>query len=349
MADFRMDLQLRDGTNIGTIPFFDFQGEFRMNQPNEIRFKTAMDDLVTYVSPVSLLKSGLTECVFSRNGEPIFTGPIWTINVGSGDRTLNIMAQDISSYLNTRYVAKDTKFTKKRFSDAAWKLIQDTQALTYGSFGITLGRSATTPTASFSFTRKSQTKILKAIQKLSDGTTGFDWTINANRQLMMYYPRLQSPSNVILEYGGNVNNYSVQDMGTYIANDVFVKGAKKFVSSTFVDTASMQKYGRRQYWPSNSSLKSKSKVDSFARSTLSLRKAPRLIPQLALKTELVNPFEDNLSYGNLVYTKIDDGWVQFDGTMRCSGFQLSVGKHGDETFVLYINDTREIEDNGVVE
>ena len=344
MADFRMDLQYKDGTYIGTIPFADLQGEFRMNQPDEIRFKTSSVDLANYIDPVSKLRAGLTEVVLYRNGDKIFCGPIWTIDIGSNDKILNIMAQDISSYLKQRIIASDTKFTKKRFAYGLWKLIQDAQALSNGSLGITLGQDASTPTGSFSFTRKSNTTLLKAADKLSAGNTGFDWCINAERRLMMYYPRIQVQSNIRLEYGGNIKSYSVRDIGTQVANEVFVVGAKKFVSSTYTDATSIGIFGRRQYAKQDSSLKSKSKVDSTAKTILALRKNPRLIPQIVINAEIANPFEDGITYGNLVYTNIDDGWVQFDGLMRCSGFQLSIGKHGNESFVLYINDTREIED-----
>ena len=41
MAKYRMELQFRDGTYIGTLPFADLQGELdRWNQPDQIRFKT---------------------------------------------------------------------------------------------------------------------------------------------------------------------------------------------------------------------------------------------------------------------------------------------------------------------
>jgi hypothetical protein len=136
-------------------------------------------------------------------------------------------------------------------------------------------------------------------------------------------------------------------MGKYVANEVFAKGAVKEVSPTYSDVASKLFFGLRQYAASDTSIKSKTKLDAFARSTLNLRKNPRLIPQLTIDPLKLNPFEGDVKYGYLINTIIDDGWVQFNGTMRCSGFQLTIGKHGQETFVLYINDTREIEDTAV--
>jgi len=348
MADFILRLQYRDGTYIGEPPFFDGQGEFRMNEPDEFRFSLSSIDLINYVDPVSQLKEGLTEAVLLRNGVPIFTGPIWNITCTSNDKILKCVAQDVASYLKHRNIVTATKFTKKRFAAAAWKLIQDTQARSYGDLGITLGLDAVTnPTGTFSYAAKSGKTIYNAIDDLAKGTNGFDWEINTARQLMMYYPRIQTSSLLTLEYGGNIKNYSVQGMGAYVANEVFARGGNKIVSSTYSDPASQAFYGLRQLSVSNSNAKSKAKLDALARGNLNLRKNPRLVPQLTVDSEMVNPFEGDIWFGNLVNTVINDGWVQFNGIMRCSGFQLTIGKHGDETFVLYINDTREIEDTSV--
>lgn len=344
-ADFTLRLQQRDGTYIGEIPFFDLQGEFYMNKQSEIRFKTSSIDLINYVNPVSLLKEGLTEVVLLRNNVKIFTGPIWTISTTSSEKVLTITANDVCSYLNQRYIASDTKFTKKRYAYGAWKLIEDAQAKTYGDLGITQGLDATSnPTGSWSYTKKSGTVILEAITKLSEGTNGFDWEVTPDRVFNTYYPRLQIPTNINLEYGGNVKAYAVQGMGTYVANEGFMRGGSKLVSSVYSDAESQQFYGLRQYCGTDSSLKSKTKLDSAAKQQINLRKAPRLVPQITLATELLNPYEDNFGYGSIFNTYISDGWVQFDGAMRCSGHQLTIGKHGQESFVLYMNDTREIED-----
>lgn len=340
-----MRLQTREGLYIGEIPFFNLQGEFRMNEPDEIRFKTSSQDLIKWVDPVNLLEAGVTEVKLIRNGVTIFLGPIWSITAGSDARQLSITANSIASYLKQRVVSVDTKFTKKQYSYGVWKLISDSQARPYGDLGITLGQNATTPSGSWSYARKSGTKIYDAIDKLATGNNGFDWVIDADRQLKMYYPRVQIDAKFNLEFGetGNIRRYSVQQMGSYAANEVWARGGGKIVSSTYSDTASKEKYGLRQYVPSDSALKSKTKVDSFARETLDLRKLPRAIPQMTVDSKRVNPFEGHVGYGYLIPTYINDGWVQFEGIMRCSGFQLTIGKHGQETFVLYVNDTREIE------
>lgn len=348
MPNFEMQFNTRQNEYIGTIPFFDLQGEFRMNEPDQIRFKTSSVDISSYLD-IKLLRAGLTECSFFRDGAKIFAGPIWEINVSSKERVMSFAAEDVSSYLKQRAIVSNLKYTNKVIGSIAWDLINRAQLLTDGDLGITLGTSISSswPKDSVSYAAKTRENLFKAVEKLSSGTTGFDWEITPEREFNIYYPRIRSKANILLEYGGAIKNYAVKDMGKYVYNDVMIKGGKKVVSSAKIDTVSRALFGLRQYVESKTSLKTMSKVDAYANQVLSLRKNPRLIPQLTVDSTKVNPFDGDISYGQLVNTHIDDGWVQFDGEMRCSGWQLTVNNQSTETIVLYVNDTREIEDDGL--
>lgn len=343
MTDFDLYLQLRDGTYIGSVPFYDLQGEFRMNEPDELRFNFVNLDVANYIDP-AMLEEGLTEVVLMRNGIKIFVGPIWDITASSDAGKINLVANDVSSYLKHRRVSSDIKFTKKQYGYAVWKIISDSQAMDYGNLGITLGNNPTTASGSFTYTKKSGTVLYTAITKLAEGTNGFDWEITPERVLNIYYPRLQSTANIVLHYPTNINKYSLQGMGSFVANDVFIRGGGKFVSDVYRDTTSLAKYGLRQYTKSDSGLKSKAKVDALAKQELINRKGSKRTPQLTVDSSQINPFEGDLTYGNIVQTTIKDGWAQFDGPMRYTGCQLSIGKHGQETLVLYMSDPREVKD-----
>lgn len=348
MPYYELRMQSRTGTYLGTVPFWDLQGEFRMNEPDQIRYKLSSQDLSKYIDP-SLVKAGVTECALYRDNVNVFTGPIWTIGVSSAEKEMSVMAQDVSSYLMQRCIVIDVKYSSKNYAWIAWDLISRAQALTDGGLGITLGASVPTnwPKGSIKYARKTRTNLYKAITALSSGTTGFDWEITPARVMNMTYPRIQPAARVILEYGGAIKNYSVNAMGKYAYNDVMIRGGGSVVSTIQVDATSRALYGLRQYVETQSSLKSKTKLNSVARETLNLRKNPQLIPQLTVDSLKVNPFDGDIAYGSLVNTIIDDGWVQFNGTMRCSGWQLSLGNQGNETIVLYVNDTREIQDAGL--
>ena len=349
MADYSIDLQYRDGTYIGNVPFTNLQGEFdRYDVPDQVRFDLFSPDLVNYIQ-LDRLRAGLTECVIRRNNMPIFTGPIWDIDISSESKDLKVSAEDISSYLKRRRIATDTKFTKKRITYITWKLIQDTQALAYGDLGITLGHDSSAPTTTLSYAKKSGQIVYDAISKLATGSTGFDWKIDPYRRLMMYYPRIEINSGLTVEYGGTLRRYSVAQRGRSIANNTMVRGGNKTVSNVYSSVESQQKYGLRHYVKSDSGLKSRSKANSESLGQLTRRKEPVLVVNLVIDTEYCNPLDGDLNYGYIFNVLIDDGWVQYDSSMRCEGYQLTVGKHGEETFVVYATDTKAITDEGVVE
>lgn len=346
MADYRMELRFRNGTYVGTLPFADLQGELdRGNQPDQIRFKSSMSDITTYLNDTSQLRAGLTEAALFRDNVNIFTGPIWEITASSESDTLDFGAEDISSYLKRRRIDGDYKYTKKKAADIAWDLISKSQALSGGSLGITLGNKDNTSTISVSYAKKSVGVLYNAIDKLATGTPGFDWKIGPDRVFNAYNPRLAIVSGLVLEYRANIRRYSLSQNGRYIANNSFVKGKNKIVSSTFTDADSLTKYGLRHYTNSDGELKSKAKADAKAKQQLNLRKDPVPTVQLVIDDTLVNPLNGDFGFGHISRVIIDDGWVQYDSEMRCNGYQVTVSKQGSETFTLYMKDLKEIEDD----
>lgn len=343
MADYELRLQTVNGAYLATIPFANLQGEMRKNEPCEFRWTTPLSAITDRMNPVDLI-AGVTEVGIFRNNTRIFTGPIWDIDCNSKDKLLKMTAQDVSSYLTVRRISADAYYKNWTYGATAWDLISDLQALSDGSFNITLGTQVpgNAPKGTTRYTKKSGTNVWKAIDKLATATNGFDWEINAARAFNAYWPRIQSVSRIKLEYGSSIKNYSIQNMGKLLATDTFIRGGSGLVSNSLYDQPARTAYRRRQYVESKTTLKSKSKLNSYALYQLNLRKAPKFIPQLTVNSNLVNPFDGDIDFGYVAKVIIDDGWVQYNGDMRCSGYQVTVGKHGQETFVLYMNDLREI-------
>lgn len=343
MADYELRLQTVTGAYLATIPFANLQGEMRKNEPCAFRWDTPLHAITERMNPASLI-AGVTEVAIYRNGVNIFTGPIWDIDVTSKNKIMKMSAEDISSYLQVRRVILSRTFKIQTYGSISWTLINDAQSVSDGSFGITLGTqvAGTAPKGSPRYAYKSGLNLWKTIDKLASATTGFDWYIGPNRQFHAIYPRIQNTAKVKLEYGSTIKSYSIQAMGKLLMTDAFIKGGKSVVSVTQFDAAARTAYRRREYVASQTALKTVSKLNAFAVTELNLRKAPRLVPQMVMNSNLINPFDGDIDFGQLTNVIVDDGWVQFNGMMRCSGYQVTVGKHGQETFVFYMNDLREI-------
>jgi hypothetical protein len=342
MAEYRLDLQTRTGGYIEGLAFRDLQGEFFLNKPCQMRWSAPLSSLkgLSY----NELFSGIHEVKLFRNDVAIYAGPIWSMTATSKEDNMKFESKDISSYLHRRIISADARYKKKTFGYIAWDLINDNQAMAGGDLGITLGTQvpSTAPKGSPRYAKKSATVIWKAIDKLSSASNGFDWYIDANRQFHALWPRPQGPANVALEYRSGIKSYALQVMGEYEANYTMIRGGKKHVSNVYTNVTARNKYGLRQYAEYKGNLKTKSKLNAYAKKALQLKLESRFAPTLTVDPLLCNPFDGDILLGQIAHTVIDDGWVQYNGDTRMTGFQLTVGKQGDESFNLYVSDMREV-------
>lgn len=337
MAEFILEARTRAGTYLATLPYRNLQGEWFRNKPCQIRWE------MPYLNPNVTQETvfpGKTEVWLWRNGQKIFVGPLWDCNPSSSTKSMNCGAESIDSYLNMRRVVTNSSFTSTTRANIAWSLINASQALTDGALGITQGLMAITPAITVSYKASEGKIIYDIINDFSEQADGFDWEIDVNRAFNTYV-RASTASRIRLEYGGNVLGYALQVMGKWAANDIFVQGYQGALSQITVDTAKRAEYGLRHLVESASNLTSQIQLNSFAAQLLKVHRDTRYVPQLQLGTT-INPFDGDIGYGQTAPVLIDDGWVQVNQVMQCSGWQLTVGKQGNETFNLYMQDTREV-------
>lgn len=328
------------GAVLGKIPYKNLQGEWFRSKPCQIRWNTPFrDPSIT----TSNFFPGKTEVQLLRDGVNIFTGPLWEGDPQSGTGFMTCMAQDVMSYIPMRRIMSDLNLTQTK-SNLVWSLIQHTQAQTDGNLRITAGTSIGNFGATFNYQALAIDGIMldNAIDDLSTKTTnGFDWTITPARTLEVY-EKVVNPSNVKLEYGGAITSYSAQVMGSWERNDIYVKGGGDARSQVTVNTAKRSEYGLRQFVDSQNSIRTISGLNTYAGLILDKRLDTRYIPNLVCRSIDVSPFRGDIGIGQTTNVLIQDGWVQINQTMVCTGWQCTVGKNGNETFVLYMNDMREL-------
>lgn len=340
MADFRLEARTRGGSYLATLPVRNIQGEHWYNRPKQLRFELPLNNVnVTRQN----LWPGLTEVQLFRNNTRIFTGPLWDATATSSNNTLACAAESIESYLGHRRIMADLRYTGAA-SATVWDLINRTQTLTDGGLGITQGTVQVAPNVQVDYLISDGKYLLDCITELAElDASGFDWEINPDRQLNLWYPRPQIASRVKLEYGGAISGYSVQVLGHYEANDIFVKGKDALRStSPIVDTAKRTEYGLRQLVGSNTGLTMLAQVNDYAQRLLALHRDPKEIPHITLRSTSVNPWDGDIGILQTAQVVIDDGWAQYNQTMRLNGFQYTIGKHGSESFNLYMADLREV-------
>lgn len=337
MAEYVLESRTKSGAYLATLPFRDLQGEFYYSKTRALRWTMSLTSLNSFT--INDFYPANTEVILYRDGVKIFTGPLWDINISKNDSKATFMAEDLSSYFDRRRISTPVAMADTT-CNMAWQMIAASQAEPNGNLGITRGTVGASPAGTF--TPELHMMLDKALESVYEGENGFDWVITADRIYNQYYPRIQSRANVRLEFGGNVASYSINIQGKYTANDVVTVGKNKTFTTAAKDTNSQAVYGLMQHVQSFTSTDNLPLLENYNAGVLALRAAPKDIPQLVLRTPEVNPFANDVTYGQVVRTVIDDGWVQYDRDMRCTGFQLTVGKHGNEKFNLFLNDLREV-------
>lgn len=340
MAEYTLESRTRDGRTLFIFPFRNLQGEFYKSKSSTIRWEVPLKKLEASTSD---FYPGKTEVALLRDDKVVFVGPLWEVNVSSNDSKVSFSASSLDSYFNYRRISADVTYTDS-YGNIAWLIMQASQAMPDGNLGIVRGQTvgAGAPSGTVKYTYREGKNIYNVLTELTDMSDGFDWEITPERVYNQIYPKINTRSRISLEYGGSVTNYSVQNMGGYAANDVLVQGPDKTFAHV-VDPIKRAEYGLRQYTTSNTSLKSATTLNHYAEFILSQRKDNRIVPQVVVRSDLISPFDGDLSYGQIVPVVIEDGWVNVNQDMRCVGYQLTLGKHGEETFAVYLEDLREVE------
>lgn len=338
MANYVLESRSKTGTYLATLPYRNLQGEWFRNKADQIRWE------------MPLYNNGLTRTNFFpaktevwvwRNNAKVFVGPLWDVTASSDSATMSCAAEGLESYLEGRRVKEDVKYTGQRQA-TAWDLINGAQTGTDAPLGFTSATLPACPTLIISWLKNDGEYIIDAIESLAKGNFGFDWEIDIDRKFQVYYPRPAVASGITLEYPGNIKRYSAQLMGKFEANDIFVKGKDALRSQPVIDTAKRAEFGLRQLVVSATDLNTQDQVNDYGEQVLALHRDVREIPQVSIAATQVNPFAGDIWFGETAPVIINDGWVQYNTAMRLNGFQLTVGKNGNETFVLYMSDLREV-------
>lgn len=179
---------------------------------------------------------------------------MWGGQLVSAQKTANgneivwkVLAKDWVALLGKRFcgVTEPREFTTTDAGQIAKTLIQETQALTNGSFGITYGTIETSITRSPTYDKKN---ILDAIKEMAnagdDGSPsyGYDFEITPLKVFNVYYPYKGTiRQNILFRYPGNCETFEA-----------------------YVDTWGIinQEWGLGQHWTGNTSIVSRSDVTS---------------------------------------------------------------------------------------
>lgn len=341
---YRMELRTRAGQLVAPVPFSNLQGEFyAANKADQVRWEFP---LIHPKMTSTNLQAGLTEMWLYRKNVQIFAGPIWDVTASSENGRIKCTAEGLESYFEERFVNATSGGTTYNSDqgEMGWTWINDSQALPDGSLNIVKGTVQLSTTRTVPIEYQSGRDIFAEINKMAELDTGFDWKIlPATRAYTVWSPRRSGASTAKLEYPKTIKRYTVQQMGKWVANSVLIQGQNDN-NIVATDPTSRAKYGLREYSESATDLPDVPAITARANYVRNSRAEPRTVPNASISSALVNPFESNsgIVLGGTVGLKIIEGITNLNTSMRLVGYQLTLGKQQNETFVLYFNDQWEL-------
>jgi hypothetical protein len=231
---FKVVLQTADGSEKWEIPFssFNFSEEINNDRSARINFdRQVLREIAEKYdkNPLYVLSNKYREIyIYDENDNLIYGGYVADLQFSRGNSeegNMSVASKGFFSLLRKRFTSSLDEYTSADLSDIAWSLIDYTQTLTYGDFGITRGTDPTTRNADRTFRYR---EIGEAIEGMSNRETknGFDFEITNSKVFNVYYPAKDNVKRgVVFENGNNILNYDIRKpFIDAMANQVIVFG-----------------------------------------------------------------------------------------------------------------------------
>lgn len=246
MATWTMVPQVRNGVALGELVQVNERSfHFLLNRASTIEASIPVS------SPTARrdwLTPGQTELKVYRDSTPLETVFACTsahLDTDADAPAIQLGFQGIFSYLQDATVYGST--TAYSGTTLPWSFVNTFQGRAGGNYGIVSGvttGSATSQTR----TIEQDEAVSEAIIALAEYQSGFDFAIDTNRALNLWYPKRGSDTGLVLEWGTNVRTFGYDEEagpGT-VVSDARVTGGVggSIVSAT--NAATQATYGRRE-------------------------------------------------------------------------------------------------------
>lgn len=340
---FRLESHDHDGNFVAALPYQNLQGEWLLNaagsqlrgqipyrnyaQVTTANLYTGKHELWLYDSLVSTIN-------------PIFAGPVWDITAGSDTGTLSFSAQDALSYLAKRLLKAFRGFSAQRNDQMISNLITyvNSQRAMNLIAAVQTTSGQTSSQTYLASDRNQISDLLDSISQLDDKCDYFVRTDGQSKQhtLNIYGGQIiPTAKTYALDYGGNLDGYSTQYLGTGLANDFDIIGANGLIGNASAGAKQTEYDALYQEVDSSDQVTTVS-LNNSAATALKDKKSTKVIPTLV--TRKLVPIKD-FDFGSQFLVSINDWYVQVVQTIRTTGWQLTVSQGDQTTTVIYTKDT----------
>jgi len=300
---------------------------------------------------------GKTAIYVDRDGTIVWAGILWSREYSSSEQKITLSGREFESYFEHRRINFDYNLDQN--SQDQLLVVRNLFNTIQGSTGSStnIGVQVGTETSGVNVTKYYNSYDLKplteAVYELSKSNTGFDWNVdvsydssyNINKYLRLEYPRrgrvysATSSTSSMLEFPGNIIEYTYPEDGTAVTNTMYGIGAGSAAAkliSTQSDAGQLtagwatleNSVSYTDYWD-------QTLLDQLTYAQLQAVKNPVTVMTVTIPT-YIDPILGSYGTGDDFRIRITDDRfpTTLDVVRRLSKYDVQVGDAGAERVVM---------------
>ncbi|WP_425005740.1 hypothetical protein [Mycolicibacterium sp. S3B2] len=333
------------------------------NEPDTLEFEMDLDEFEKYCADLNvdskdILKTGSTEVRIKRlntymsGGQLVYRDPVLTPNGNTvtchvwgflalfAKRRTGFADDAETELVSEVYTQAEGTWLSR--TDLAWSLINKSQNLTNGDFGITRGLTGGSATLyEKTYNRTNIKDALQAMTKLK--TEPIDIEFTYDKVFNTYEYRGSNKPEIVFEYPGNIIGLGAPEDATDITNAVIGIGRGQRDGTQeeryAVDLASQTDYELRQdLLQTNGTDDSDGGITDAAEAEKEAKRVPITIPALQVDGN-VAPYVTDYGIGDRVTVKVTGYPLLSDinGTYRIEKMTVTIDENDSETVTLEVS------------
>jgi hypothetical protein len=330
---------LRTNAILAELPLAGVRWDDELNEPGSLSGSINLYDTRLRVQDVrDATLPARTALYVDLDGVLVHGGIIWKRRRTTGG--LEIETAGFLSYFARQRITALAEFSSVDQFTIVRDLLTAVAGKPGGDIGLDLGSGTSGVNRDRTYPAEDNKQVLEAIQQLSQVINGFDLAINVaydednlpGKNLVLGYPRLgrrQELTELLLEYPGNVSEYTWPEEGDRMVTTALVRGEGE---TDTTPTASLTNatliaggYPSLEDEWSFSGVTVQATVDDYAEALLAAHAAPVVLPSFTIPAGIDDPPLASYGPGDDVHVRITDStwWPEtssgtpgYDGYMR---------------------------------
>ena len=316
-----------------------------LNQESTAQFTLNATNALASSEFISL---GRKELHIYRNNDRVWGGELTAYEgtLGASEEDFTITARSFESLFKDRYTGAARQFNAVDAGQIAWTLINESQQLTQGDFGVTSGEIQATTNRTRLYEYKN---IYQAITELAEVDNGIDWEITPYKVFNVYLSKGTDRSgDDLLEYGGNVEEVRFSYDFTEPGNRAIVLGKGSGASITYADefdSTSRSLYKLRERIVPYKDVDNQDVLDARAERTLNERKDPVETLEVTQARGAGILAFTRVNVGDHVWVKVRHGIVNVNNKYRIRGLNVEIADDGTERVTYILTNQPKVQQN----